>query len=143
MPAHRPRFWLGGAWADDLRRKLTKLLGSGPRAFGWMRTRWSGACLALTLSGPIGYQISAETVRRWLPQADDVWQRPSLVARDDDPARATLLARIGRPWEDVRPPEALVFADEWELHLRPKVGAPWTPRGQRLEIVTPGQDQRC
>jgi hypothetical protein len=36
-----------------------------------------------------------------------------------------------------------VFADELELHLLPKVGAQWTLRGQRLEIVTPGQDRRC
>ncbi len=36
-----------------------------------------------------------------------------------------------------------VFADELELHLLPKVGAQWTRRGQRLQIVTPGQDQRC
>jgi len=143
MPAHRPRLGLGGAWADDLHQKLTKLLRSAPRAFGWRRTRWSCACWALTLSGPIGCQISAETVRRWLPQADSVWKRPSLLARDEDPARATLLARIRLPWEDLRPPEALGFADEWELHLLPKVGAPWTPpRGQRLEIVTPGPDQR-
>jgi DDE superfamily endonuclease len=65
------------------------------------------------------------------------------VARDDDPARTALLARICLHWEDLRSREALVFADELELPLLPKVGAQWTPRGQRLEIVTPGQDQRC
>jgi DDE superfamily endonuclease/Winged helix-turn helix len=108
-----------------------------------MRTRWSCACLALTLSRQAGYKISAETVRRWLQQADYVWKRPSLVARDDDPARFSLLARIRLHWERLRPQEVLVFADELELHLLPKVGAQWTPRGQRLEIVTPGQDQRC
>jgi hypothetical protein len=94
VPARLPRPWWGRALADDLRRKLTALLRCVPRAFGWMRTRWSGACWALTLSRQVGYTISAETVRRWLPQADYVWKRPSLVARDEDPARATLLARI-------------------------------------------------
>ena len=39
--------------------------------------------------------------------------------------------------------EALGFAEELELHRLPKVGAPGTRRGQRLEIVTPGPDQRC
>jgi transposase len=143
VPAHLPRSWWGRALADDLRRKLTFLLRCLPRAFGWMRTRWSCACLALTLWRQVGYEISAETVRRWLHQAGYVWKRPSLVARDDDPARATLLARIRLHWEDLGPQEALVFADELELHLLPKVGAQWTRRGQRLEIVTPGQDRRC
>jgi transposase len=140
---HLPRSWWGRALSDGLRRKLTVLLRCVPRAFGWMRTRWSCACLALTLSRQVGYEISAETVRRWLHQAGYVWKRPSLVARDDDPARATLLARIRRHWEELGPREALGFADELELHLLPKVGAQWTLRGQRLEIVTPGQDRRC
>ena len=143
VPVPLPRSWWGRAPADDLRRKLTVLLRSVPRAFGWMRTRWSCACLALTLSRQAGYQISAETVRRRLHQADYVWKRPSLAARDDDPARATLPARISLHWEELDPREALMFADELALHLLPKVGAQWTPRGQRLEIVTPGQDQRC
>ena len=140
---HLPRSWWGRALADGLRRKLASLLRSVPAAFGWMRTRWSCACLALMLSRQVGYSVSAETVRRWLHQAGYVWKRPSLVARDDDPARVTLLARIRLHWEGLRPREALVFADELELHLLPKVGAQWTRRGQRLEIVTPGQDQRC
>jgi DDE superfamily endonuclease len=78
-----------------------------------------------------------------LPSARFRLDAHPLVARDDDPARATLLASIRQHWEDLGPREALVFADELELHLLPKVGAPWTRRGQRLEIVTPGQDQRC
>jgi len=143
VPASLPRSWWGHALADGFRRKLTFLLRCLPQTFGWMRTRWSCACLALTLSRQVGDEISAETVRRWLHQAGYVWKRPSLVARDDDPARATLLARIRRHWEDLGPREALVFADELELHLLPKVGAQWTLRGQRLEIVTPGQDRRC
>jgi transposase len=143
VPAPLPRSWWGRVLADDLRRKLTFLLRCVPRAFGWMRTRWSCACLALTLSRQLGYEISAETVRRWLHQAGYVWKRPSLVARDEDPARATLLARIRLHWEDLSPREALVFAEERDLHLLPKVGAQWTLRGQRLEIVTPGQDRRC
>jgi putative transposase len=140
---HLPRSWWGRALTDDLRRKLTFLLRCVPRAFGWMRTRWSCACLALTLSRQGGGKVCAETGRRWLHQAGYVWKRPSLVARDDDPVRATLLARIRLHWEDLGPREALVFADELELPLLPKVGAQWIRRGQRLEIVTPGQDQRC
>jgi transposase len=141
--AHKSRSWWGYARTDELQQKLRVLLGRVPAAFGWMRTRWSCACLALTLARQVGYSVSAETVRRRLHQAGYVWKRPSLVARDDDPARATLLARIRRQWENLGSREALVFADELELHLLPKVGAQWTRRGQRLEIVTPGQDQRC
>jgi putative transposase len=143
IPAYLPRSWWGRALADGLRQKLVFLLGSLPAAFGWRRTGWSGACLALPLSRQVGSRISAETVRRWLHQADAVGQRPWLVARDEDPARTALLARIRLHGEDLRLREALVFADELERPLLPQVGAQWRPRGQRLETVTPGPDQRC
>jgi hypothetical protein len=69
VPAHLPRSWWGRVLADGFRRKLTVLLRCVPRAFGWRRTRWSGACWALTLSRQRGHKVSAATGRRWLPQA--------------------------------------------------------------------------
>jgi hypothetical protein len=33
----------------------------------------------------------------------------------------------------------MVFADELDIHLLPKVGAAWMPKGAQLEVMTPGQ----
>jgi transposase len=49
-----------------LRRSLVALLKAPPRAYGWCRTRWSCATLALTLQDTRGLTVSAETVRRWI-----------------------------------------------------------------------------
>ncbi len=49
-----------------LRRSLLALLKAPPRAYGWCRTRWSCATLALMLPSKRGIAISAETMRRWL-----------------------------------------------------------------------------
>ena len=49
-----------------LRRSLLALLKAPPRAYGWCRTRWSCATLALTLRDTRGLAVSAETVRRWI-----------------------------------------------------------------------------
>src|SRR4051794_36416224 len=38
--------------------------------------------------------------------------------------------------------EALLFSDELDLHLLPKVGAQWMPRGTQVEIMTPGKNER-
>lgn len=137
-----PRSWWSHPLADGVRQKLTRLLSHPPEAFGWRRARWSCACLAVVLSRDLGCRVSAETVRRWLHQTDFVWKRVSLVARDDGPQRALLLARIRLHREELRADEAWLWADELDIHLLPKVGAQWTRRGQRVQIVTPGQNQR-
>ena len=70
-----------------LKRSLGALLKSTPRAYGWCRTRWSCATLAMELKVKHGLEVSTWTVRRWLHEMDWVWKRAKLVAKDDDPQR--------------------------------------------------------
>jgi putative transposase len=125
-----------------LRRSLLALLKASPRAYGWCRTRWSCATLALTLEAKRGITVSAETLRRWLHEVGWVWKRAKLVAKDDDPQRVTRLARIRWVFEQLKSCEALVFADELDIHLLPKVGCAWMPNGTQLAVMTPGQNQK-
>ena len=106
-----------------LRRSLLALLQQTPRAYGWCRTRWSCATLTLQLQVQWSIGLSAETVRRCLHALDWVWKRAKLVAQDSDPERAWKLARIRAVFERLGRREALLFADELDLHLLPKVGS--------------------
>jgi putative transposase len=125
-----------------LRRSLLALLKAAPRAHGWCRTCWSCATLALTLETQRGITVSAETMRRWLHDIGWVWKRAKLVAKDDDPHRVERLARIRLLFEQLKGCEAMVFADELDIHLLPKVGCAWMPKGTQLEVMTPGQNQK-
>lgn len=125
-----------------LRRSLLALLKVSPRAYGWCRTRWSCASLVLTLQAKRGLTVSAETMRRWLHEVGWVWKRAKLVAKDDDPHRVARLAQIRWVFEQLKAGEALVFADELDIHLLPKVGCAWMPKGTQLEVMTPGQNQK-
>jgi transposase len=125
-----------------LRRSLVALLKATPQASGWCRTRWSCATLALTLRTKRGITVSAETMRRWLHEIGWVWKRAKLVAKDDDPQRVNRLARIRWVFEQLKRGEALVFADELDIHLLPKVGCAWMPKGTQLAVMTPGQNQK-
>jgi putative transposase len=125
-----------------LRRSLIALLKAAPWAFGWCRTRWSCATLALTLQSKRGVAVSAETMRRWLHEIDWVWKGAKLVAKDDDPQRVHRLARIRWVFEQLKLCEAMVFADELDIHLLPKVGCAWMPKGTQLAVMTPGQNQK-
>jgi putative transposase len=125
-----------------LRRSLLTLLKAAPRTSGWCRTRWSGATLAATLQATRGIRVSAETRRRWGHEVGWVWKRAKLVAQDDDPHRVERLARIRWVYEPLQRWEALVLADELDIHLRPKVGYAWMPKGTPVEVITPGTNQK-
>jgi transposase len=128
--------------APTLRRSLLALLKAPPRAYGWCRTRWSCATLALTLEAMRGFTVSAETMRRWLHEIGWVWKRAKLVAKDDDPQRVDRLARIRWVFEQRQCSEAMVFADALDIPLLPTVGYAWMPKGSQLEVMTPGQNQK-
>jgi transposase len=126
----------------SVRRSLLALLQKTPATYGWCRTRWSCATLALQLQAQRGICVSAETVRRCLHALDWVWKRAKLVAKDSDPERASKLARIRGVYEQLGHREVLLFADELDLHLLPKVGAQWMPKASQVEVMTPGKNER-
>ena len=126
----------------SLQRSLLALRKVAPDVYGRCRTRWSCATLALTLKTKRGIELSAETMRRWLHEVGWVWKRAKLMAKDDDPLRVERLARIRFVFERLQACEAMVFADELDIHLVPKVGAAWMPKGPQTTIMTPGQNQK-
>ena len=126
----------------SLKRSLAALLKRPPSAFGWCRTRWSCATLALELQTRRGVAVSHDTIRRWLHELGYVWKRARHIARDDDPERITKLARIRSLIEGLLPSEALFFADELDIHLLAKIGYEWMLKGTQVEVMTPGTNQK-
>jgi transposase len=131
-----------GRLRPALQGSLLALLGKVPWTCGWCRTRWSCATLALELHLRRGVQVSAETVRRALHELGWVWKRAKLTAKDNDPQRVAKLARIRYTWEHLPAKAALFFADELDISLLPKVGYQWMPKGEQLEVLTPGTNQK-
>ena len=125
-----------------LKRSLLAILHAAPRACGWCRTRWSCATVALEVQARRGLVVSAETVRRWLHALGWEWKRAKLVAKDDDPQRVEKLARIRLAFEQMGAGTALFFADELDISLLPKVGYQGMPRGEQVEVMTPGTNEK-
>jgi hypothetical protein len=125
-----------------LRRTLGGRLKATPQVDGWCRTRWRCATRALTLQPTRGIAVAAETRRRWRHEIGWVWKRPKLVAKDDDPSRVARVARIRWAFAQLKRAEAMVFADELESPLRPKVGCAGMPKGTHLAGMTPGPHQK-
>ncbi len=89
-----------------------------------------------------GYTVSRETIRRTLHHLGYAWKRARHAARDDDPERASKLARIRHLVETLPGNAALFFADELDIALLPKLGYEWMLRGTQTQVMTPGTNQK-
>jgi transposase len=123
---------------NRFQRTLRWLVQQPPRACGWVRTRWSCATLALSITARTKLVVSRETVRRELHAQGYVWKRAKLKAKDDDPERARRLALIRHTIEHLGQDEAFFWVDELDIHLLAKVGYQWMLKGTETEIPTPG-----
>lgn len=111
-----------------------------PRDFGYCRSRWCCATLALVLWDTHRVKASVETVRRCLHQQNLVWRRPRPVLGPTDEQRAWKLRKIRQLLRDLPLDEAAVFADEVDLNLNPDIGCCWMERGQQAQVITPGNN---
>jgi transposase len=118
------------------------LLHKTPREFGFFRTRWSCALLAMLLWEQERIRISPETVRRGMRQMEFVWRRPRPVVGPRDSEYDAKLRKIRRLIGSLPADETAVFQDEVDIHLNPKIGACWMPRGEQAEVVTPGNNEK-
>jgi putative transposase len=115
---------------------------TSPRDFGFLRSRWCCAALVLLFRRTHRLDVSRETVRRWLHEAQMVWRRPRPVLRLRDPRRDAVLARLRALLRELPADEVAVFQDEVDVATNPKVGCMWMPRGEQAEVETPGTNAK-
>ena len=134
-----PEPFFGVRWAQLAAHWVTRL---SPRAFGLLRSRWNCSLVALLLGRDYHLEVSRETVRRWLHQQEVVWRRPRPVLRRQDPRKGEILQGLRRLLLGLPDDETVVFQDEVDLNLNPKIGCMWMTRGQQAEVVTPGDNEK-
>jgi putative transposase len=147
----KDRFEAGGVEAllEEARGRRSALVGwmfvvmlwlqsHTPRTFGYFRSRWCCATIAVVLADRHGVKVSAETIRRGLIRQGMVWRRPRPVPGPTDSQRRWKLRKLREFLRDLPDDEAVVFQDEVDVNLNPDIGCMWMMRGQQAQIVTPG-----
>jgi transposase len=137
-PRGRPRS-AAWAWAAVV---VAWVLARRPADFGFAKSRWSCAAVAVVLGEDHGTPVSRETVRRWLRDAGLVWRRPRPVLRPRDPDRQAKLAALRALLRGLPADETAVFMDEVDINLNPKIGCLWMRRGQQAAVETPGTNDK-
>jgi transposase len=131
-PVRRVPIW----WTRLLRWALEKT----PRDFGFARSRWTCATLALNLRRELGLRLGRESVRRILRDLGFVWRRPRPVVGPTDPDHKPKMKAIRHLLAHLCSWEVAVFQDEVQLDLNPKIGRQWMLCGHQSEVVTPGDN---
>lgn len=113
-----------------------------PRDFGFLRSRWSCAVLALLLREREGVAASRETVRRMLHRGDLVYRRPRPVPPPNEEQRRVRVAELRKLLEGLPADETVVWQDEVEVHTNPKIGRMWMLKGRQATVQTPGTNKK-
>jgi putative transposase len=120
----------------------TWVLRMTPRDFGFYRSRWTCATLAIVFEEREGIRVSAETVRRRLHEQELVWRRPRPVLGPRDPRHQAKLRALRALLAQLPDDEIAVFQDEVDINTNPKIGSMWMRRGVQAEVLTPGTNTK-
>lgn len=123
---------------------LDEIVRSRPSDYGWRRPTWTRELLVETLARKTGVRIHVSTMSRALakiearrgkprPRVGCPWH-PAAKTRRLNELR-TLVGTLSRH-------EALVYEDEVDIHLNPKIGLDWMGKGQQKEVMTPGKNEK-
>jgi putative transposase len=132
-------FRLGLGWVAVL---VTWVTTKTPGDFGFLRSRWSCAVLALLLREREGVAASRETVRRLLHRGNLVYRRPRPIPPPNEEQRRVRLAELRKLLEDLPADETAVWQDEVEVHTNPKIGRMWMLMGRQATVQTPGTTKK-
>lgn len=132
-------FRFGFGWVSLL---VTWVSTKTPGDFGFLRSRWSCALLALLLREREGVSVSRETIRRRLHRCQLVYRRPRPILKPDDEERRTKLAGLRTLLENLPANETAVWQDEVEVHTNPKIGSMWMFKGDQATVETPGTNKK-
>ncbi len=124
---------------------LRGVLDHTAKEHGWPRPTWTRELLAITLARLTGTLVSPPTMSRALRRVGARRGRPRPVVRCpwSESYRRRRIREIERLIETLPVDEVLVHEDEVDIHLNPKLGLDWMPRGKQREVVTPGKNKKA
>jgi transposase len=130
--------------SEHVLAELDRMVRDTPQDYGWTRPTWTRELLVATLRQRTGVRLHVATMSRALAliRARRARPRPTVgcpwsARRKNRRLRAIqdLLASLPRG-------HAVVYADEVDVHLNPKIGLDWMGYGQQKEVLTPGQNEK-
>jgi transposase len=129
---------------SDFRRHLAAVLQHTPDHFGWPRPTWTRELLCLQMQRDGWAKVAVCTMGRALAAIGARLGLPKPVVLCPWPrdARLRRLAELRRLERRATRTEPVLYEDEVDINLNPKIGRDWMLPGQQRRIVTPGKNEK-
>jgi len=117
---------------------------SSPENHGFLRPTWTREMLVKTLRKKTGTRIHVArmSVALKLIGARRGRPKPTVNCPWSPQAKQRKLREIQQLAETLPADEVLVYEDEVDIHLNPKIGLDWMVCGQQKKVLTPGKNEK-
>lgn len=128
----------------SFRQRVMGLLRRTPEDVGWARPTWTRELLCLQLTrdgwppvgvGTMGRVLAHVGARLGMP-------KPVVLCPWKREARERRLAELRALETGASAEEPVLYSDEVDIHLNPKIGRDWMLRGEQRRILTPGKNEK-
>ena len=129
---------------DAYGMELLRLIEGSPQEHGYRRPTWTQELLILVLAERTGIRVSVTTMCRLLRRLGIRLNRPKPTVDCPWPRsrRTRRLRAIQRLVDNLAPGEVVLYLDEVDIHLNPKIGPEWTLAGKQKYVRTPGCNEK-
>ncbi len=129
---------------EDFECSVLLAVAESPQQYGYQRPTWTQELLALVMAEQTGIRVSTTTICRLLARLEVRHGRPKPTVSCPWPKayKTRCLNKIARLSDNLSSDEVLLYEDEVDIHLNPKIGGDWMLPGQQKEVMTPGQNQK-
>jgi len=119
-------------------------VAKSPQAYNWQRPTWTQELLVLVAEKETRIRVSKSTMCRLLARHGARCGRPKPIVQCpwSKHRKTRRLNEIRRLRDELQPGEVLLYEDEADIHLNPKIGPDWMLECQQKTVLTPGQNQK-
>jgi transposase len=135
----------GGRKVDeDVLERIRGILTRRPPDFAFSRQTWTLELLARVIAEEVGIDLSTGHLWRVLRRMRARWGRPRPVVACPWKAakRKRRIAELRRLAREIPKGEVVVYVDEIDIHLNPRIGPDWMLPGTQRIVVTPGKNEK-
>lgn len=124
----------------EVRTQLLGYLDKSPKDFGWQRATWTLELFSLQLRDDLGISLSPAHLGQVLRQEKCRRGRPRPALRIPVRGRRKILDNIEQLVANASAEHEVLYLDEADVDLNPRIGLTYIKRGEQPLVLTPGKN---
>jgi len=130
---------------DIFRETVNQLVRQTPLEYGYCRPTWTRELLIRVAEEQTAIKVSLSVMSRVLRDLGARRGRPKPIVECtlSNRQKRRRLEKIRKTVENLPKNEVVVYEDEVDIHLNPKIGLDWMSHGQQKHVLTPGKNEKA